>query len=421
MEAVVRLEHQLLAVEADNDVHLMLELTPPLPAEGSARPRPPLRLALVLDRSGSMAGERLDVVKQAAAFLVGRLSGEDQVAVVDYDSEATLRCPLMSAADEFVTASIASIETGGMTNLSAGWLKGREQLAPADGMRRVLLLTDGLANQGITDPTMLADVVRGAAADGIGTTSIGVGDGFNEDLLGALAQAAGGNYHWIDSLDSAAPVFAEEFEDLVALVAQNVSVEIRPHEAVEIIGVLNNVPVVGVDGGLQIQLGDAYAGYPMRLVARLHAPSLAVLGPVKLADLVLRYVAVGDQITQHEVTLPVVANIVNADEAANAVPDAKVTEHVVILTAAKAAEEATRLADAGRLEEARRHLDQAAATLRATAPASPQADALLAQADELAHSAQMMAAPTTFDATERKRLHRDSHRRSTGRRPRGSA
>lgn len=419
MEAVVRLEHQLLAVEADNNVHVLLELTPPSPETGDgAAKRPPLRLALVLDRSGSMAGERLDVIKQAAAYLVGRLGGDDKVAVVDYDSEATLRCPLVPAADDLVSHAIASIEPGGMTNLSAGWLKGREQLAAADGIRRVLLLTDGLANQGITNPATLASVVRGAASDGIGTTSIGVGDGFNEDLLGALARAAGGNYHWIDSLDAAAPVFSEEFEDLVALVAQNVSVEIRPHAAVQIIGVLNNVPVVGVDGGLQIQLGDAYAGYPMRLVARLHAPSLAMLGPVKLADVVLRYVAVGDDIVQHELSLPVVANIVNADEAAVAVPDTQVTEHVVILTAAKAAEEAARLADEGRFDEARRHLDQAVTTLRETAPASPQADALLAQAAELAHSSEIMAAPMAFDAGERKRLHRDSHRRSTGRHPR---
>ena len=302
-------------------------------------------------------------MKQAAAFLVSRLSGEANVAVVDYDSQAALRCPLLPAGDDAVVAAIAGIEPGGTTNLSAGWLKGPRALAAVDGVRRVLLLTDGLANEGITDPATLADVVRGAASDGMGTTSVGVGDGFNEDLLAALARAA---------------------------------------------------------GGLQIQLGDAYAGYPMRLVARLHAPSLAVLGPVKLADLVLRYVAVGDEIAQHEVTLPIVANIVNADEAAAALPDAEVIEHVVILTAAKAAEEATRLADEGRFEEARRHLDQAVSTLRATAPASAQAEALLAQAAELRRSSEVMAAPMMFDATERKRLHRDAHRRSTGRRPRSS-
>ncbi len=415
MDAVAKLEHELLAVESDNDVHLMLELTPPAPAGDQPAQRAPLRLALVLDRSGSMSGEPLEVVKQAAAFLVGRLGADDRVAVVDYDSLATLRCPLLPASDPFVMTALQSIHPGGTTNLSGGWLKGREQLEAADGVRRILLLTDGLANEGITDPATLAQIVCGAAASGIGTTSIGVGDGFNEDLLGALATAAGGSYHWIDSLDKAAPIFAEEFEDLVALVAQNVSVEIRPHDAVEIVGVLNNVPVVGVDGGLQVQLGDAYAGASMRLVARLHAPSLAALGPIKLADLVLRYTALGDKIAQHEVVLPVVANIVNADEAAAAVPDAEVTEHVVILTAARAAEEATRLADAGQFEQARRHLEGAATALRSTAPASTQADALLAQAEELDHASQMMAAPATYNASERKRLHADQWRQSTGR------
>lgn len=414
MDATLRMDHELLAVEQEQDVHLLLELTPPAPSVEEDAQRAPLRLALVIDRSGSMGGERLDVVKQAAEFLVGRLGAQDRVAVVDYDSDATLRCALLPPQDAQVQAAIRGIVSGGMTNLSGGWLKGREQLAGADGVRRVLLLTDGLANEGITDPKVLAGVVGSAAADGIGTTSIGVGDGFNEELLADLAAAAGGSYHWINTLDQAAPVFAEEFEDLVALVAQNVSVEIRLHEAVEVVGILNRIPVVEVPGGMQAQLGDAYAGHPLRLVVRLHVPDLAMLGPVKLAELVVRYVSVGDQVEAHELTLPVIANLVNADEAAAAVPDADVTEQVVVLLAARAAEEATRLADGGDFDAARLNLQQAAEELRKHAGSSTQAAALLEQASELEDASTMMAAPT-YDATSRKQIHQNMNRRSTGR------
>src|SRR4029078_9182259 len=96
------------------------------------------------------------------------------------------------------------------------------------------------------------------------------------------------------------------------------SVEIRPTDAVEVLGVLNDSPITQVDGGLQVAVGDGYGAGLRRIVFALHIPEVAALGPAKVADVVLRYVAVGNDIAAHELTIPVVVNLVSSDEAATA-------------------------------------------------------------------------------------------------------
>lgn len=156
---------------------------------------------------------------------------------------------------------------------------------------------------------------------GVGTTTIGFGEGFDEDLLTAMADAGRGNVHYAPTPDAAPGIFAQEFEDLVSLVAQNVSVEIRPTTDVRLLGVLNAFPVVPVPRGLQLELSDAYAEETRRVAFELHVPSLAALGVRTVADVVLRYTSIGEQIAQHEVTMPLVVNLVSADEAAAAAAD----------------------------------------------------------------------------------------------------
>src|SRR6266511_313727 len=272
MKAQVRLEHELLAVEGDHEVNAMLELTAPAaPASGE---RPPLSLALVIDRSGSMAGRKLEVARECAAFLVRRLGPADRLAVVAYDDQVTLVAPLATLDRPALLAAIAAIRPGNSTNLSGGWLKGMEQLQRAgDGPRKVLLLSDGLANVGITDRGELASLARNAAAAGVGTTTIGFGDGFDEDLMTGMADAGGGRAYHAPTAEQAPGIFAEEFAD-----------ETR------------------------------------RVVFALRIPNLGRLGVARVADLVVRYVSVGGEIGLHEVTVPVMVNAVTADEAAQAGP-----------------------------------------------------------------------------------------------------
>jgi len=405
--ASVRFEHELLAVEHEHTVSCMLELS--APASPAASERRPLAVALVLDRSGSMAGDKLDVARRCAAFLIERLAPDDRLAIVSFDSEVRLDAPLMQVGPnrhQLVQAARA-IQPGGQTNLSGGWLKGVETLAPLDGgtyTRRILLLTDGMANVGITDDSQLTRMARGSAGDGVGTTTIGFGDGFSEDLLTAMADAGGGGAHFAPTPDAAPGIFVQEFDDLLSVVGQNVSVEIRPawHE-VEVLSILNDVPQVPVEGGVQAQLGDAYGDERRRVVFQLQVPRLPTLGPAQIAQVIVRYVSVGDQVAMHELMVPVVVNAVSADDAAASVPDAEVTEEVTVLFSARAQDEARDLADAGRFDEAQRRLHAAAERLREVSAGSPRAEELELEAKRLEHRGEEIAGGM-YDVMSRKAM-----------------
>lgn len=415
LRASMRFDHQLLAVEREHHVHCMLELVaPPAPASK----RLPLHLALVLDRSGSMSGDKLEVAKACAGFLARRMQATDQLAVIGYDDQVTLFAGLKPVAHpEALEAAIRTIYPGGSTNLSGGWLKGAEQLRAIPGgrgPRKVLLLTDGLANVGITDPERLVAFAKQAADDGIGTTTIGFGGDFDEDLLTAMADAGGGNSYFAAGPDEAPGIFAQEFEGLATLVAQNLSVELRPTPEVQVLGVLNDYPQTPVPGGVQVAMGDAYGEERRRLVFELFVPSLERIGVATVAEVVVRYVSVGREIAAHELTLPVNVNLVSADEAAAAGLDAEVTEEVVILKSARAQEDARRRADRGEFDEAKRLLQQAAGELRRIAPDSARAEELLAQAQETEQHAAVMDA-TEFDPMISKQMKFQSYQRHRGR------
>jgi Ca-activated chloride channel family protein len=405
MNAHVKLDHTLLAVEREHEVHAMLELS--APALPDSESRPPLRLALVLDRSGSMQGDKLEVARRCAGWLVSQLRDRDELALVDFDDEVRLLAPLAPARGAGLARAIASIRAGGSTNLSGGWLKGLEQLrgATADAPRTILLLTDGLANVGVVDRETLVGLAGSAQREGVGTTTIGFGAGFDEELLTGMADAGGGRSHYAASPDAAPAIFADELEGLTRLAAQNVSVEIRPHAPVELVTVLNDYPAVAVPGGVQLSLGDAYAGARRRVVLALRIPHVAALGVRPVADLVVRYVSVGDAIEQHELTIPVAVNLVSAGEAAAAAPDLEVREEVLVLKAARARDEAIRLADAGDVHAAAARLDRVCAELQPVLP------------EEAAALADLRPLLARYDAPSRKRFHYESYERKRRRRP----
>lgn len=404
MQAQIRLDHQLLALEGEHDVHALLELSLPEAEHGS--PRAPLRLALVLDRSGSMSGPKLEVAKRCAAWLVSRLRPTDELALISYDDEVRLLAPLAPLQEGLLRAEIGGLRPGGSTNLSGGWLRGLEQLRGGGG--KVILLTDGQANVGIVAGDALAELSRSGAREGIGTSTIGFGADFDEELLTAMADAGGGNAHWAETPDEAPAIFARELDGLTTLAAQNISVELRPGPHVEIVGVLNEYPQVPVAGGIQLELGDGYAGETRRAVFAFHVPHLAAHGPVSVAELVVRWVSVGAQIEQHELTVPVLANVVSADEAAALAPDPRVTEQVLVLKAARARDEAIRLADAGEHERARHVLSEISKELRA--------HGLDDEAGTVEQKLPLLdAAAYSASPENRKRLHFEAHERRRGR------
>jgi Ca-activated chloride channel family protein len=214
-----------LVAGVDNTVDLLLRLQAPA-APAAAAERPQLNLAIVLDRSGSMNGQPLDEAKNCARMIVDLLRTRDRAALVIYDYEADVLVPTTLMADKstFHTA-IASVHSRGSTNLHGGWLKGAELMAAVtqpNTITRVLLLSDGQANLGVTDPGIIAQQCAELAGAGVTTSTYGLGWNFNEDLMIRMANAGQGNSYYSRTAKDLIDPFAEEFDLLVALCTKHV-------------------------------------------------------------------------------------------------------------------------------------------------------------------------------------------------------
>lgn len=188
--------------------------------------RVPVNISLVIDRSGSMQGEKLDYVKKAVKFVVDNLNQEDYISVVQYDNQVDVVSESSRVQNKKVLQNkVDKIRAGGSTNLSGGMLEGYNQVRKTkkEGyVNRILLLSDGLANQGITVPEKLQQIAQKTFREqGIATSSFGVGADFNEILMTNLAEYGGANYYYIDTPDQIPNIFAEELSGLLSVVAQN--------------------------------------------------------------------------------------------------------------------------------------------------------------------------------------------------------
>lgn len=198
----------------------------------SATPkRPTLNLALVIDTSGSMAGQPLEQAKQAAIHLVRTLQAGDRACVVAYHSTAHLVCEPVDvvAGQAQLIASIERLVSQGSTALRAGWLAGAHAIAPfvsQHGLSRVLLLSDGCATDG-SQPQALGAEAAELAAAGISTSTYGLGMHFNEDLMTALASEGQGQAFYAQTAEALIPYFETEFTMLAATVGKRVQVVIE--------------------------------------------------------------------------------------------------------------------------------------------------------------------------------------------------
>ena len=331
--------------------------------------RRPLNLAMVLDRSGSMAGPKLEHARDAAALLVRRIWPEDTVGVVAFCSEViTLAAGATGDAHGTAEARIREIQTGGMTNLSGGWLRGRELVQEAfreEGVNRIVLMTDGLANQGITDRTALEGLCRSARAEGISTTTIGFGEGFDEDLLRAMADAGGGATYYIEDPDQAPGIFEEEVEGLLSLAAQNVTIQMDPGPGALLSAVRHSYPTTPVGNGLRLDVGDLYAREPRLALMEFRLEGAEPGSELEVATITVQGYVLTDEggVEQRTVDLPVRLRVGDGPRV-----EPEVRRVVALLDAADARERAVRQREQGDWDNARLTLDEAADRLQRELP-----------------------------------------------------
>lgn len=365
MKPSIALDQSIILTQHDEIVNMLLELTaPPAPVVDHA----PLDIALVVDRSGSMGGGPMAAVRRAVAELIRVAGPTDRIAVIAFDDDIETVLPLAHHNINVVSRHIANIHSRGSTNLSGGWLKGFEILATAPvvtgrapAIKRIIVLTDGHANAGIRNHEELCTMTRGASAQGITTSMIGFADGYDETLLAAMADAGGGNDYWCAGPDQALNVFNQEFDGLASVVAQNLSVEIRPTDATATFEVLNEYDTVdlpAVLGAQQVLIGDACGDEVRRLVVRFTLRPRLLPGAFTIAKLTLRWASTVGSIALHELSIPVVINATD-DSADIREIDPVVTREVLLLQVAKVRKAAIKAARLGNIAEARILFNQA--------------------------------------------------------------
>ncbi len=355
MRANYSLSHSLIGINTETTLDLILNFNSEEQIQKSNRR--PLNLSLVIDRSGSMGGTPLRYAIQAAQKLVESLNPDDIVSVVIYDDTPETILPPQTAADKAkISTQISRIRAGGCTNLSGGWLMGCECVKSQqteERLNRVLLLTDGQANSGITNRQELTKIAKQQAEQGIITTTLGFGTNFNEDLLIDIADSAGGNFYFIQSPDDAVDVFRIELESLTSVVAENLIVTLRPEASVQISEVLNNYQSTTEGEAWKIFLGDVYQVEAKQLALQLSIPPQKNLGSLSIATIEYQYqTTTDDKIQQVSKQIPITITVGSAEEASRTEADMSVVEQTSQLRIARLKNEAIAMADQGQHKQA---------------------------------------------------------------------
>jgi Ca-activated chloride channel family protein len=238
-----------------------------------ASQRKPANLVFTLDVSGSMAGEnRLGLAKRALGLLAGQLTEADTVALVVYGTDArVVLAPTNGAEREKILGAIDGVQSEGSTNVQAGlelaYALATRAFKP-NGINRIVLCSDGVANNGVTTADLLFEKVKDRAAKGITLSTVGFGMGtYNDTLMERLADQGDGNYAYVDRLAEAQRIFVEQLTGTLQVIAKDVKLQLEFNSAAveryRLIGFENRVLAKKDFANDKVDAGDIGAGHSM--------------------------------------------------------------------------------------------------------------------------------------------------------------
>ncbi len=377
-----RLGHAALALQgsgaASGETYLFAQISG---AEDKSLSSPPVNLGIVIDRSGSMKGERIAKAMDAAVFAVERMREGDTVTVVSFDTRADVIVPpttITADARRGIEARIRSIRLGGDTCISCGLEEAMHQImaAPtgADRVSRMILLSDGATNSGIRDIPGLRALAGRMRDRGCPITTIGVDVDFDEKIMAAIANEANGRHYFVQSASGLPSIFSQEFDSLLASVARDGELAIQLAPGVEVVQVFDRSFRREGDR-LIVPFGTFAKGQEKTVLVKLRVP-VGTPGDRPVADLKLAY---RDLVQRSDGSCSgALALDVRGDGTAQAELDPFVAARLERSRTSQTLTEVNRLFETGRMAEAkaqlagrRVELQKAEAFALASKPAAP--------------------------------------------------
>jgi Ca-activated chloride channel family protein len=382
-----------------NTQQLAYVLIEAVPGAGMAQVQMPLNLSLVLDKSGSMSGQKIQNLREAAKLVVDRLGPQDTISIVAFSDRKYLIAESQPVADRAdLQRKIDRIRDGGGTAISGGMGQGLAELDKAlapDRVSRMLLLTDG---QTFGDEKQCLKLGEKAGTSGIVVNALGLGDDWNEDLLDDIAEASGGVADFIDSPDKIVAFFEQAVKSMQGTVVQNAQLVLRlasgvtPRQVWQVLPMISNLGYRPLsDRDVQVALGELEKGQPRSLLVELLI-SPRPAGSYRVAQAEISYDVPGLKLIGEKVKTDIMLDF-SADAAQAKQYDAEVMNIVEKVTAFKLQTRALEEAKMGNVAGASQKL-RAAATRLLEMGEDDLAQSALEEAENLEKSGQMSARGT---------------------------
>lgn len=380
----------------DDVRYLVIEVSSDVRADEVRRP---VDLAVVMDLSGSMIEQgRIEAAREAAGGLIDRLGAEDRFSLVTFSDQASIRVPLgVARAPELLHQVVDRLQPEGGTNLGEGLREGISQLerANAGSARRVVLLSDGIANIGVTDDAALVQLAARGRSAGVTVSAIGLGLEFNEDLLANLSEAAGGRYHFVHEPSLLEELLTDEWSAAAQSVAHELSVDLELAEGAELLQVFGWSTRLTRDSA-RVYLGELRAGEHRKIVARVRVPDDHA-GEVAVASVGLSgALAQGERALQ--LRAPVTATVTEDPNRVEASIDPAAATQAARAVVGDLLDRSARLLEKGESKQAAAALDEEPAVLDAWGGSAP--DVAEAVRELKAQKAALEAAPAAAPATD---------------------